>query len=58
MIDRTMEVIKEKEELKLTDITKNIAPITKTEKKEIIEKQTSRFRAKWAMVCINVSFLI
>ena len=42
MMDQTMDVIKEKVELKLTDLP-NIAPITKTEREEITEKYFSKF---------------
>ena len=50
IMDQTMEVIKKKVKLKLPDLPKtfpkNIAPITKPEKEQIIEKQISRFRTK------------
>ena len=53
-----MEIIKEKVELKLPDLPKtlpkNIAPINKPEKEEIIEKQISRFRTKQADAFIDV----
>lgn len=50
LMDRTMEVIKVKAELELPDLPKtlrkNIAPISKPEKEEIIEKQISRCKTK------------